>query len=322
MKIHLVYAFEPGTDRLDSPFCITNNLHRYLSQRAEVIYDVWDAMKVPKADPEAIFIGHPHYEPTTIVQQAFRQDVKFKAKCSIHPFHHVRPEDNWPFDHIARKADKIFSICGPYWYDTADKTMFAHWKPKMIRLDMGINSEQFPFVKTKFNPIGQRKLVYIGSTMPQKNLAYMTRILSNMPDVKLKWYGGDGNHPLAKLPNVEAIGWVRLDEGMARQITNECDIFISTSLSDANPTTLLEARAWGLITACTPQSGYYNDEFFTELDLCDFDKTIKAIRGLLNEDEQVLLDRSKRSRTEIEAKYNWNNFCETVWQELLKLDNA
>lgn len=322
MKIHFVYAFQPGTNRLDSPFCITNHLHAYFSKRAEVTYDVWDSHKTPKSDPEAIFIGHPHYDTSTIVQNVFRHDVEYKARCSIHPFHHQRKQDNMPFDHITAAADKVFSICGPYWYETIDKTDFAHWKPKMVRVDMAVDTSHFPYLRQKFNPVGKRKLVYIGSSMPQKNLAYMTEVMSSMPDVKLKWYGGDGGHPLARLPNVEVTGWVRLDKNTAQSIVNECDIFINTSISDANPTTLLEARAWGLITACTPQSGYYKDEFFTELPLNNMPGVCSRIRLLLQEDEEVLLDRARRSRQEIETKYTWERFCRTIWNELEALDAA
>jgi glycosyltransferase involved in cell wall biosynthesis len=225
---------------------------------------------------------------------------------------------------MAKEADKIFSICGPYWYDTVESTPFAHWKPKMVRLDMAVDTNHFPFLRQEagpmaFNPPGYRNLVFIGSAMPQKNLGYMTDLMARMPDVKLHWYGGSGDHPLAKLPNVSVIGWVTLDEAMAKGIIQNYDIMINTSISDANPTTLLEARAWGLITACTKESGYYNDPFFTELYLDDMDRTISVIRELLNAPTNDFYRRAVASRAEVESKYNWLNFCETVWSNLQAL---
>lgn len=317
MKIHLVYAFSPNDPQIQSPYCITKALHRYLSERAEVTYSTWDSFDIPTGDPDAIFVGHPHYDTNTIVQKVLRDDnIKFRAKCTIHPFHTGRPEDNMPFDDLAQKADKIFSICGPYWYDTAQNTCFASWKPKMVRLDMAVDSHVFPYLRTSFNEPGNRRLVYIGSSMPQKNLGYMVKIMQSMPDVTLHWYGGDGGHPLAKLPNVKTVGWITLDRTTAEDIIKNCDIFINTSHSDANPTTLLESRAWGIITACTKESGYYNDPFFTELYLDDLQKSIQAIRGLLNTPSSELLQRAKASRQEIETRYTWDNFCEKVWSEL------
>jgi len=97
------------------------------------------------------------------------------------------------------------------------------------------------------------------------------------------------------------------------------DIMVNVSISDANPTTLLESRAWGLITACTRESGYYNDKFFTELDVDNIDRTIAAIHGLLEAPTHELYQRAVASRVEVENKYNWQNFCNTVWKELSSL---
>ncbi len=316
MKIHLVYAGDPDDGRIQSPYCITRNLYHYLRTKADVAYYRWDDTCDVKVEPDDIFVGHPHYDPNTVVQKFFRSGQKCQLRCTIHPFHTGRPEDNMPFDWISQQADKIFSICGPYWYDTAQDTCFASWKPKMIRLDMAVDSQIFPFLRTNFHDPGKRRLVYLGSSMPQKNLGYMTQIMAAMPDIRLDWYGGDGGHPLARLPNVNTVGWVVLDRGLASKIVNECDIMINTSHSDANPTTLLEARAWGIITACTPQSGYYNDPFFTELDLGSLEKSVLAIRNLLNAPTVDLVERAKASRREIETKYTWTNFCQTVWEHL------
>lgn len=319
MKIILVYAGSPDSKEIQSPFCITKNLHKYLSERAEVEYYQWDQVVTLKPDPNAIFIGHPHYNPNTVVQSVFRRDTKFKAKCSIHPFHHADPAHNSPFHDIARKADKIFSICGPYWYDTAQNTEFAFWKEKMVRLDMAVDGEHFPYLKQNFNPPGKRKILYMGSDMPMKNVGYLTKVMQKLPNTELHWYGANGEHSLARLPNVKAVGWTLLNKPTATRIVNECDIMVNVSTSDANPTTLLEARAWGLITACSKTSGYYNDKFFTPLTLGDPTKTAAEINHLLTCPTAELEKRSKDSRKEIETKYNWDVFCSKIWNELVKL---
>lgn len=320
MKIHLVYAFYPNQGRVDSPFCITDNLHKYLSERAEVKYDVWDSHSIPEGDPEAIFIGHPHYEHTTIVQQVFRRDIPYKARCTIHPLHTNRVEDNMPFDHISRKADKIFSICGPYWYDTIESTPFAHWKPKIMRLDMAVNSQAWPHRKAKFNDIGNRGIVYVGSDMPQKNLGLMYEIVRRMPDQKFRWYGGNGENPLAKLPNMQVIGWCDFnDKNRVQEICDFADFFLNTSWSDANPTTLLEfGLASGIIPICTETSGYWRDDSFVNISH-NPDDAVQTIRHQLNRDSSDLLNRSLLNRSIAETKYTWDNFCGSVWNELVKL---
>jgi glycosyltransferase involved in cell wall biosynthesis len=316
MKIVLVYAFPPNSPQIQSPHSITHYLYNYLKKRCDLVYYMWDEKRIPPADPEAIFIGHPHYDQSTIVQRVFRENIPFKMKCTIHPFHHALPQYNSPFHDLARKADKIFGICGPYWYDTMQNTEFAFWKPKMTRLDMAVDGKVYPYLKNNFNPPGKRRLVYIGSDMPMKNVGFLTEIMKRMSHVELHWYGGNGEHPLAKLSNVKTTGWVTLDRDLATKICKECDIMINVSTSDANPTTLLEARAWGLITACSKESGYYNDRFFTELSSTDISKTINQLQSLLNMPSSELMTRAKDSRKEIETKYNWDRFCNTVWKEL------
>lgn len=320
MKIHFVYAFAPDNQELRSPFCITRNLYKYLNERADIKYYQWDQKGVADVQPDDVFIGHPHYERDTIVQRTMREK-KCKVMCTIHPLHTALPEHNMPFDDLTKKADKVFNICGPYWTDTIDQTCFAHWKPKIIRLDMAVEPNNFPYLRSKFNDPGKRRLVYIGSSMPMKNLGYMVALMKSMPDVGLDWYGGDGNHPLAKLPNVSVVGNVTLNPTMAKKIIDKSDIFINTSNSDANPTTLLEAMAWGLITACTKQSGYWKDPLFTEMYLDNLPKTERAIRDLLTAPSQQLLERADQGRREIETKYTWDRFCSTVWDGLQELHN-
>jgi glycosyltransferase involved in cell wall biosynthesis len=222
---------------------------------------------------------------------------------------------------MARQSSKIFAICGPYWYDTIDGTAFSRWKDRMVRLDMAVDTNHFPFLRQEtgpmaFNPPDQRRLVYIGGGSPHKNLSYLTAIMSKMPDVKLHWYGGPKDHPLSRLSNVTSTPWGELSGGVVEKMVADHDIMVNVSVSDANPTTLLETRAWGLITACTQESGYYNDEFFTELYLEDIDKTIAAIRGLLTAPTHELYQRAVASRAEVVSKYTWQKFCDTVWKHL------
>lgn len=313
--IHLVYAFQPDSPQISSPYSITKNLYNFLKSKTDVKYYEWHEHTVADVKPDDIFIGHPHYNTNTIVQRTIREKT-CKLMCTIHPLHTALPEHNMPFNDLVAKADKVFSICGPYWYDTIDQTPFAHWKPKITRLDMAVDTNHFPFLRNRFNPIGKRKLVYIGSTMPMKNVGYIVEIMRRMPDVKLHWYGGDGSHPLAKLPNVHTVGWQNLTKDIAQKIIDECDIFINVSTSDANPTTLLESMAWGLITACTKQSGYWQDPLFTELFTDNIEATIDAIRKLLTTPDDILLNRAIQGKTAIETKYTWNRFCNTIWNEI------
>lgn len=308
--IHLVYAGTPNSGSIQAPYTITDNLYNSLSKIAPVRYYQWSDTTIIDENPDDIVIGHPHYNPETVIQQAFNK--KFKAKILIHPLHTKRANDNYPFNHLAIKADKILAIAGPYWIDTIHNTPFAHWKPKITRLDLAVDHNTYPYLKHTFNPPGSRSLLYIGSDSPNKNLPYLHTIMKNLPDVKLHWYGGHSNHPLAKLPNVHTTGWVTLNHQTATTICQQTDIMVSVSDSDANPTTLLETTAWGLIPACTKESGYYNDPMFTELHLDNITQTLNTLRNLLTEPNHILEHRSRQSRQKIIEHYNWHNFTTKV----------
>lgn len=314
MRIHFVYAGHPDMGAIQAPYIITHKLFYFLKSKVETFCYNWTDKIDLDLQPDDIVLGHPHYDPETVVQRAFRRQCR--AKCLIHPLHTRRVNDNFPFDPLVQQADRLFAICGPYWYDSIGETPFAHWKPKITRLDLAVDPNTYPYLKHSFNPPGARRLVYIGSATPNKNLGYLVKVMAAMPDVTLHWYGGDSNHPLAKLPNVNTSGWLILDESVAKSICHHCDIKVSVSDSDANPTTLLEAAAWGLITACTKESGYYNDPMFHELYLDDLPRTIDQLRHLLTIDNGQLEEMSRQSRKTIEDKYTWDRFCNTVWNEL------
>lgn len=317
-RLHFVYAEDPSIGRIDGAVAITKNLYNALIKHYEVIYHRWEATHDIDLQPDDIFLGHPNYPLDTVTQKVFASGKPCRAKCIIHPLHTKRVQDNMPFDHMARAADQIFSICGPYWYDTLPSTPFAHWQHKIVRLDMAVNAETFPHIKHRFNE--KRRLVYIGSATEHKNLGYLLAIMQAMPDVQLSWYGGYGEHPLARLPNVRVVGWQMLVGEVAKEICDNHDIFVNVSISDANPTTLLEASAWGLIAGCTPQSGYYNDKKFFELRLDDIPFCVNQIRSVMAMPEQDLLNWAARNRQDVIDNYNWDVFTNKVITALRRFE--
>lgn len=317
MKIHFVYAGSPDESSIQSPYSITKNLYYYFKARAEVQYYTWDSYTDVNVSPDDVFIGHPHYDVNTTVQRFFASGKKCRLRCTIHPLHTVRVGDNMPFDHLTRSADKVFSICGPYWYDTISETPFAHWKPKIVRLDMAVDSNIYQHKKKTFNEVGRRGIVYVGSAMPQKNLMYLYEIAKAMPTVQFRWYGGSGEHPLASLPNMKVFGWCDFrDQSILNDLYNFADLFLNVSISDANPTTLLEfGLAGGLIPLCTPTSGYWNSKSFVNISH-KLDESLKVISDWLHKPSSELQALSLYNRQVCENEYNWDKFCSTVYNEL------
>lgn len=316
MILHFVYAGQPGSGRVDAPYSITDHVYSFLSSKLDVVYHQWDACYDIDLGPDDILLGHPHYDQNTVVQRAFRSDRPARAKCLIHPFHHVRVEDNFPFDELARKADAIFSICGRYWIDSIKETPFAHWEPKIVHLNMAVDLNHFEHYKTTFNPIGSRALLFVGSCMPQKNLGYLAELMNALPDIHLYWYGGYSDYPLAQLPNVTTFGWVQFDKPVLRKICQQSDMFINVSCSDASPTALLEALAMGFPAACTRESGIYNTPMVNGLSLKDASQNPDVIRGVLASPDAILMERSQITRRLMERYHTWDTFCSNLWSGL------
>lgn len=315
MKLIFVYAGQPNDGRRSAPYSITTNVYNYLSQKINIEYHQWDACYDVDVKEDDIVLGHPHYDHNTIIQRIFRTNKKCKAKYLIHPFHHNRVEDNFPFNDLAMEATGIFSICGPYWYDTIDGTVFAHWKPKITRLDLAVD-ESWKYLKSTFNPIGCRGIVYVGSAMPQKNLGLLYEIARTMKNTRFDWYGGSSDHPLAKLPNVYVEGWQDLHHQKVIDICYRNDLFVNTSISDANPTTLLEfGLASGIIPICTQTSGYWKDDCFINIPH-NVDEAVSIINDWLNKPTDELVKKSLKNRIICEKEYTWEKFCSTIWNTI------
>jgi glycosyltransferase involved in cell wall biosynthesis len=317
-RLVFIYAGAPSDQRNCSPYTITRHLYDFfVAQGVEVIYKHWDSQEDFTIGVDDVLLAHPHYGETTITQKIFRQNQPCHAKFTIHPLHTRRPQDNLPFDFMARQADGIFAICGPFWFETLEDTPFVHWRPKITRLDMAVDPQLWPHRKASFRGPGQRGIVYVGSSMPQKNLSMLTHIAKKLPNVRFQWYGGSSDHALARLRNVHVEGWQEFTADKVAQICAQNDLFINTSVSDAGPTTLLEfGLASGLIPLCTYESGYWNDPCFINIPLGDIPTSVRVVKEWLHKPTEELQRRSQANRDELIRRYTWPIFCDTVWQRL------
>lgn len=318
MNAHIVYAGLPHNNLNYAPFTITRNLYRFLSQHFEKIHYYDWCYEGPLAPvlPNDIILGHPNYPANTALRKLFQSNCKLK--CLVFPFHHAIPEINLPFDDLVSQANVIFSITGQYWYDTISQSRFAHWKKKMVRVDMAIDTNTFPYVKTKFNPKGKRSFFYIGCDRPEKGLNLLFEIMRRVP-YQMHTYGNI-SHPLIGLPNVHHHGWTQTSPQWASDLANIADCFLNTSISDANATTLLEAMAWGFPVGCTPQSGYYNSpDILFGMNPNDVNGCVNLLQFISDVDESYLIQRSQYARKIIENNYTWDKFCRTIWDKISQL---
>lgn len=325
MKLHFVYAGMPNNVNPSAPWTITRHLYDTFVARGfdpdNIRYYDWcHTGHIDAVGPDDIVIGHPNYDPATPIRRMF--EANCRAKILIFPFHHKLEYVNWPFDDLVRKCDAYLAVTGQYWYDTIGSTRFAHWKDKIVRLDMAIDAARFPHVKKKFQPPGQRAFAYMGSDIPEKNLAFLHEMFARVP-YRLHIYGMVDSHiPLCRLKNINLYGWASTVPEWATDLAAKADCFLSTSISDANPTTLLEAGCWGFQVACSPQSGYWPDQrsynLFHGLNLEDVEGCVNFLHWLQSAPEGELLARSAATRETIVNKFNWDVFCGKVWDVVKK----
>lgn len=301
-----------GFNPLPAPFSITVNLYRYLRERRGTwLYNYFERGMIRLGEGD-ILLGHPHPDPSTLVQQTFQQPHRGRCRALIFPLHHGIPSINEYALGVLEQADIVFGIMGPYWYDTLDTSFLAPWKKKIIPLDMAVDGSHYPFVKRQFNPPGQRGYLYIGGNHPEKGCDILAQTMSRLEEFPKGWIGGGPDIP--HMPRIATHAELRPD--YVSNLANRYDVFVNTSISDANPTTILEAMAWGFPVACTPQSGYYNMPSLISLSLTDIAGNVEALLRVQHAPEEELMELSKANRMMVERHYTWERFCDTVWQSL------
>ena len=84
---------------------------------------------------------------------------------------------------------------------------------------------------------------------------------------------------------------------------------VTVGSSDANPTTILEAMARGLIPICTPQSGYAGVPGIVNVPLGDSRAATHVIRQWLECPEEQLVETQRANWALLDRDYTWDRFA-------------
>jgi hypothetical protein len=304
MTVHLVYV---KGNTISTPAAITNELVKRISAKYPIkVYD-WDDKGVIKPDSGDILIGHPHPRSDTIFRKSFFQKG-WKKRILMNPFAHAYPKYIAYFDDLVLACDDYLAICGRYWNDTISDSFVSHWKPWITHLDLAVNLQDFPQIKQKFNPPGQRRFLYIGRTADMKGSDYLSALADVNPDITIGWIGA-GEMPSSRIISHGSKNFSNLD---SLELVAEYDFLITCGRSDANPTTILESAAWGLIPVCTPQSGYYQEDWFINIPLDNLKEASRVINALNSEADSTLFEYQKKAKLALVNHYNWDRFARQV----------
>jgi hypothetical protein len=180
-------------------------------------------------------------------------------------------------------------------------------------LDLAVNRDDFPVIKTDFSRKGARKFVTISANNAYKNLGYLSEIALANPQIQISWIGGkDGE----ELPGVTSLGYVDFQSNAGKDLLKKFDFLIMTGKSDANPTTILEAMAWGLIPICTPQSGYEETPGMINIPLGKSNIALDILNRVNQTETKRLKEMQAYNWQSLDTYFNWNRFSDVVLQAI------
>ncbi len=309
---------------ISAPSTITKHLYEYFSSKMPtILYHLNERINI-RFEPDDIFIGTPFFPFTLgksgVTDLSIQSNICPKVFALIAPLHcnidiktkHINKDYLASIVHLMNKADILFAIMGKYWWDQWDHSPYTHWKPKMIRLDMAVDVRDFPRVKKRFNPKGERGFLYIGNSDPVKGIDFLIKLASCLKEFSFGYIGHGKD-----IPGVRRISTGRpLTPEFMSEVAKHFDFFITTGVADANPTTILESMAWGFPVICTPQSGYYETEYLKNVFHEDIEKSIGVLHELQFMEENELITMADKARAVVETEYNWDKFLNTIWKTL------
>ena len=307
-QVHLIY---PVGNKISTPDTIGRHLKEALEKHYEVKTYRYNSFHIIKPGSADVLLGHWHPNPLT----TFRMSARLKGWQRILPLAPFCPDPTGWHNAFAKTTikycDRYLAITGNAWMNRVKRSPFQHWEPKLVHLDLAVDRMEFPLLKTKYNSPGKRKFLYIGHTAWCKNTEFLEELAKQLPNTHFSWAGFG-----RILKNVASLGVVDFSEKYAHNLLNEYDFLLMPSSSDANPTTILEAMAWGLIPLSSLQSGYEGFPSIRNLSIENLEEAVSTIENLQFIPESKLKEWQKENIKLLDQHFNWERFCNQVLEEI------
>ena len=307
-RVHLVY---PVGNKVSTPDAIGRNLKLYLEKFYQVITYNYDEYRTIHPGETDILIGHWHPNPFTVFRMSANKKG-WKRVLVLAPF--CPDPTGWHNafgNKVIEKCDRFLAITGNAWLNRLKESPFQHWEPKIIHLDLAVDRGDFPVIKEHFNPVEKRRFLYIGHTAWYKNISFLEKLSEKLPETEFAWMGG--NQPLK---NIKGLGKFDFSNKEAKELIQEYDFLITVGSADANPTTILEAMAWGLIPVCSIQSGYEGFSGIPNISIDNVEEAVETIKNLQSVSEEQLKIWKQVNLAELDNHFNWGRFCSQVLAEI------
>lgn len=310
--------FIPWRKPIRSPHSISYNLLHEFKKYGEVKFYSLYENTICDLKEDDILIGVPAQDQSKIPWEKPDYNTVFIKTLQKYPDHKnlymLIPYSNEPqflrwANEIIEKYGKNLNLAllgGKLWFDNWDQSLWKNFVIKSkVRLDMGIEASQYPIVKKMFNPKGKRGFLYVGSALWYKNIPQLEKIAEQMPGYTFGYVGGG---PIKGWEQIASFS--DLNEEFMSKISKKYDFFVNVS-RDCQVTTVLEQACFGLVVACTPESGYVCPSFVS-LSTDDTLHNVEVLEQLQNMDESELLKIAGQNREYIIQHHSWKQFTDAV----------
>jgi len=255
---------------------------------------------LPNVPPEAI-------DTESITYRTFTERTDI-TKIIIMPYSHDAIYTAWWSELVKNHGKNCIFISGEPWFKTWNEASpFKEYGiENKVRIDVGIDADDYPRVKHTYNPPGVRGVFYVGHTGWYKNIAMLETLAARMPHISFTHIGQGTIKGFKKRDS-----FAKLSPDYLRALGETNDMFINVSTGDPNATTILEMTSAGFLVACTPESGYDNPHFI-KLSSDDVEKNVAEIERLQHLPEKIIEQEVAKNRAFVEEKYAWKGITDQV----------
>lgn len=323
MTVHFVYVHN---NHINTTSAIGREIPKRLQERFDVrVHHPNEEGSVYPSRGD-ILIGHPNRYGPCFFSRSFAHPG-WARRIVFAPLSLGMLEDAAAIDPIVQAADICLAITGAFWFDSIAASPISHWQHKTMRCDLGVNRDQFPNIKSRFNPAGRRRFLYIGNADPMRGGDFLMRLANANPELEIGWIrASDSRHCLdsivepqtrrlakamanSRLKIYADVHWHR-PEGL--KIIADHDFLLHCGRSDAMPSEVLEAASWGLVPVTTPQCGFPEDDWMTHIPLDDIGGASAILQNMNTCADGELFVRQAAGFRLLESQYNWDHVTDQV----------
>jgi hypothetical protein len=304
--VRLIELIYPHGQSASCPDAIGRHLAAELEPNYEVRLHDWDRFGALTPRSDAALVGHAHPLPGTLFRRSSRKKGWARVVL-LQPFSHDFRQVGY-LRNIVPRCDEFLAITGPYWTRNLSHTPFAPWAQGMVQVDLAVDTHEFPPVKSRTQPPGHRRFLYVGSDESPKNLSYLDAIARELNGFEFHWIGTGRR----SWPHLRTRGYHDLASDAGRQLIDEFDLMITVGSADANPAAIVEGMAWGLVPICTRESGWDTPGRLFFLPRDDVGTAAKILRELQFVPSVALEAVRHHNWHALREHYNWRRFADQV----------